>query len=733
MANSISARAGSRLLAAAAWPLLLALCSAPAAAQDATDPPADTPPMMDPDGAPLSDEVMAELPPLPDAMAMDGPGAAMATDIIVIGSRQRSRFVAPSSGATLAGDALRLQARATLGDTLAHLPGVSSTSFGPGVSRPVLRGYQGERTRLLVDGIQSLDVSNTSPDHAVAINPLIADRIEVLRGPQALLYASGTVGGVVNTEIGRLPRRAPRDGWDGALSAGFGSAASERTGGARVDVAAGPIIFHADGHFLRSDDLRIGGPVLTRALRTQALASADAGVRALADLSDRLPNSAARSWDIGGGVTIVDGGSSLGLSLAYADSFYGLPTRYSLDPAAPVGDTLIDLGQLRLDGRGQLAIDSKWVETLRIRFGWADYSHDEQQPDGTVLSTFSNEAIEARVEVVSARRGIWRVTSGVQYGWRDFRVIGSAPLLPASETEQFATFSNHEFDLRPLRIEVGTRTEYTDIQSRTDRALGNVPIHRSFTSYSVAVGASYVVAPAWTVALNGQYSERAPVAEELLTQGTDPGTQGVLLGNEALGEERSWGVEGVVRGFGARWSVEGAVHYTRFPDYIYAEQTGAVVDGLPVFQFTAASARYFGFELNAKADVAQLGGMTVGIDGLIDYNRATLGNSGGAVPRIPPLRLLGGIGARNDRFDARAELEWSARQGRVGAFETPTSGFVVSNASLSWRPWGDERDVALTVSANNIFDVVARRHASFLKDFAPLAGRDVRIALRWAW
>lgn len=689
--------------------------------------------MMDPDGAPLSDEVMADLPAMPDAMTMDGPGGAMATDIVVTGARIRPRFVASTSGAVLSGDALLLQARATLGDTLAHLPGVSTTSFGPGVSRPVLRGFQGERTRLLVDGIQSLDVSNTSPDHAVAISPLIADRIEILRGPQALLYASGAVGGVVNTRIARLPRTSPRDGYAAVASAGFGTAADEATFGGRIDVAAGRFVLHADGHYLNASTLDIGGPVLAGPLRAVAAQSPDASVRSLATLSGRLPNSSAETFDIGGGVSLLTDRGELGLSISYVDSVYGLPTRYSLDPATPIADTLIDLGQLRADVRAELDIGNRWVETLRFRAGWADYSHDELLRDGTVQSTFSNDAFEVRAEAVGRRRGIWRTTSGLQYSYRDFRVIGAAPLLPASETEQFAMFSHHEFDLRPLRIDLGTRSERTSIDSKADIILQNTPIRRSFTSYSASLGASYQIANNWTLATNGFYSERAPVVEELLTQGTDPGTQGVLLGNAGLGEERAWGFEALVRAFGPRWSVEASAYYTRFPDYIFAAQTGDVVNGLPVFQFTGASASYYGFEAQAKVDVATIGAWTIGVDALADYTRASLTDGDGDVPRIPPLRLLGGVAARGATIEMRGEVEWTARQSRISRFETTTAAFLIANASLQWRPGGDGTGVLLSLSANNIFDAVGRRHASFLKDYAPVAGRDIRVTARWAF
>lgn len=708
-------------------------------AQDqlATDPASEDDPspamMMDDGQAPPSDamDLMAMLEAMDDgaAMDMDAPGAEMISEIIVTGTRRRARVTAPVSGAVLSGEDLTRAARATLGETLASLPGISSTAFGPGVSRPVLRGLQGERTRLLVDGIQSLDVSNTSPDHAVAINPLVADRIEVLRGPSALLYGSGLVGGVVNTKVARVPDRLPDNAITGRASASFASAADEVVLGAALDGGGGQLAWHLDGHWLDTGDLEIGGFVLSDEQRTLALASIDPDIRALADLNGRLPNSAAATWDIAGGVALVTDTAHFGVAVSHSESRYGLPTRFSFDPAAPVPNTLIDLEQTRVDFRSEIGIESDWIDLVRVRFGWADYAHDEVLDTGELSATFVNEAFEARAEVVGAERGIWRATAGLQFGFRDFSVRAAAPLLPPTDTNQFAVFSLHEINLAPLRIEAALRWETTAIEARRDLALGNPAADRDYSGLSGSLGASYTVAPGWVIAGSGFFSTRAPVVEELFTQGTDPGTQGVLLGNPDLGEETAWGLEGVLRAFGAKWSLEASAYFNRFPDYIFAAETGEVIDGLPVFQFRSDQAEYYGFEVQGKIDLFDLGSTTVAADALLDYTRATLGD-GTAVPRIPPLRALGGVSARSRGFDARMEVEWARQVTRLSDFETPTDGYVSANLSLDWRPFTDRPGLALGLIAQNLFDDTIRRHASFLKDFAPVAGRDIRLRAR---
>jgi iron complex outermembrane receptor protein len=710
------------------------LSPAPLAAQDQE---ASSEPMMMDDGEAPPPEAMDDLAMLADMAGDDGldmesPGAAMVSEIIVTGTRRRARFSAPVSGVVLSGEELSRSARATLGETLAKLPGISSTAFGPGVSRPVLRGLQGERTRLLVDGIQSLDVSNTSPDHAVAINPLVAERIEVLRGPAALLYGSGIVGGVVNTKVARVPDRLPDAAVTGRISGLYGSAADEVSGGAALDGAAGRLAWHLDGHYLDTGDLDIGGFVLADEQRAQALASPDPAIRALADLRGRLPNSAAETWDVAGGISFVADGSHFGVAVSHSESFYGLPTRYSFDPAAPVPNTLIDLEQTRVDFRSEIETGGDWIELVRVRFGWADYAHDEVLDTGELTATFLNDAFEARAELVGAERGVWRATTGVQYGFRDFSVLAVSPLLPPTETSQFALFSLHELNLAPLRIEAALRFETTDIEAQPDLALGNPAADRDFSGLSGSLGASYTVAPGWVIAASGFFSERAPVVEELFTQGTDPGTQGVLLGNPDLAEETAWGFEAVLRGFGPRWSLEASAYYNRFPDYIFAAQTGDVVDGLPVFRFVADEAEYYGFEVQGKVDLFDIGSATIGVDALADYTRATL-DDGTPVPRIPPFRVLGGVSARASSFDARMEVEWSSEMDRLSDFETRTEGFVVANASFDWRVINSNPGLTLGIEANNIFDDTVRRHASFLKDFAPVAGRDIRVRARLAF
>jgi iron complex outermembrane recepter protein len=241
----------------------------------------------------------------PDGGDQHGDHDAAESEIVVSGLLVRDRSDILAGTSVLTAEALTRELKPTIGETLSHQAGVSATSFGPNASRPVLRGFQGERVRVLSDGIGSFDVSNTSVDHAVVINPLTADRIEVLRGPASLLYGSSAIGGVVNVIDSRIPRSIPEEGIHVDGLATYGTAANERTGGARIDLpVSDKIVLHFDGTYTKTYDLRTGGFILTPALRAAAVASGDPDIADLADLKGKLPNSAGRTWEVAGGAAV---------------------------------------------------------------------------------------------------------------------------------------------------------------------------------------------------------------------------------------------------------------------------------------------------------------------------------------------------------------------------------------------------------------------------------------------
>jgi iron complex outermembrane receptor protein len=290
-------------------------------------------------------------------------------------------------------------------------------------------------------------------------------------------------------------------------------------------------------------------------------------------------------------------------------------------------------------------------------------------------------------------------------------------------------FTLQSFDFSPIKAEIGGRYEHTIINADPSATIGNPAYARAFNAISGSVGASYALSNALKFGVNFAHTERAPSAEELYADGPHAGTQAFEIGNPNFKVERSNGIEATLKGNGPGWNFSLGGYASWFTNYIYEQQTGAVQDDLPVFQSLQAKARYWGVEAEASYKLAQLGGFAINVDGVGDYTNATIPGVG-PVPRIPPLRLLGGLEGQSNKLDARVEVERTFAQNRVAPVETTTKGFTLVNASLAFRPWGNDRPESITISANNIFDVEARRHASFLKDYAPLAGRDIRVTLR---
>lgn len=647
-------------------------------------------------------------------------------DIVVTGVAPRNRQDMLSGVAVIQGAKLDQQLRASIGDTLDKTPGVSATSFGPTASRPVLRGLQGERVRLLTDGIGSIDVSNTSADHAAVVNPLLAERIEVLRGPQSLLYGSSAIGGVVNVIDRRIPTSLPTERVHFGGVATYGSAANERSVAGTTELAlGGGFVFHADGSYDKADDMRIGGFALTPELRARALATAalpagtpglDPSVdyAAIAAVAGTLPNTAARTWTAGTGLSYINQGGMLGIAYSRTESLYGVPIRFATAPGETQEAPRLQLKQDRLD----------------LRAAFADYRHSELAPDGSVGTTFLNKGIEARLELTQARHGAWQGTTGAQLVSRDFDVIGDEAFLPKNGTQQFGLFTLQTLDYGAWKLEAGARFEHARlIASPTAAQPQFFAGTRSFDTVSLSGGASYAVASGWRLGLNLSRTERAPAAEELFANGPHAGTEAFEVGDPNLKIERANSAEAVLRGQGGGYSVEASLYHTWFENFVYEDRTGVVEDGLPVYRNRQASARWFGFEVQGEATLARLGPWTLKADALADSVHATISGYGPA-PRIPPLRMLAGLAASSTRWDLRCEVERVTAQHRTAPNETATPGFTEFNANLAWRPWGQDRPLTFTLSANNLFDVAARRHASFLKDYALLTGRDIRLTAR---
>jgi iron complex outermembrane receptor protein len=649
-------------------------------------------------------------------------------EVIVTGVRRRAQDVLGGISVLDAADLTR-EIRPSIGETLARQPGVSATSFGPAASAPVLRGLTGDRVRVLTDGIGSLDLSSSGPDHAIAINPVTAERIEVLRGPAALLFGSSAIGGVVNVIDTRIPRSEPQNVVGVDALASYGTAADERlVNGALGIPLGGHFVAHVDGNWTKSDDLRTGGHIVSKDLREQALASPDPEIQALADLKGELPNSAAESKEGALGLAYVDGGLNIGASVTRHDATYQVPIRYSFDSAVEAEAPTIDQKQTRYDFRTEVPLQG-FLSQLRVRGGYADYRHFELEDTGEIATRFFSKGGEGRVELVQTERSGWGGTSGVQYLDRNARIRGEEKFLPDSVQRQAGLFTLQTYVSGPFRFEGGARVEFSKLDAEADDLLASPAQSRDFTTFSASLGGQYEFSAGWRAGLTVSRSARAPSIDELFANGPHAASQSFEIGHPTLDPERSVGIEASVRGSHGPIQFIGNLYYNHFGNFIFQAPTGATQDDLPVFQYRAGKADFYGFEAQLQAKLGQAMGINWTGELQADAVRATVKNFGPA-PFMPPFRLFAALSGERGQFDGRLELERAFAHNRTAPVETDTPAYTMVNASLDWHPLAANPELSLSLAANNIFDVEARRSTSQLKDFAPLAGRDFRLTAR---
>jgi iron complex outermembrane receptor protein len=649
----------------------------------------------------------------------------VSSELIVTAPFVRDRFNLLTNVSVLEGTELTRATRGTIGETLTAQAGVSATYFGPNSSRPILRGFQGERVRILTDGIGSFDASNTSVDHAVVINPLLAERIEVLHGPTSLLYGSSAIGGVVNVIDTRIPRNISDEPIHIEGILGYGSAASEFNGSAAADIRlTSNLVLHFDGSYLNAGDTRVGGFLLSEPLREEAIAN---GAFEVAELEGRIPNTSAETWNIGAGVAWIGETGNIGIAISQYDSNYGVPIRWSLEPDGESEAVRIDMQQTRLDARAEFDLGSGFFEFLKFRYGYADYQHAEVEEDGAVGTTFLSKSMEGRLELVQAERNGWRGAIGAQFFTRDLDAVGEEAFVPRNTTTSVGAFVLQEATFGPVRGELSFRVENASVSSAV------TGISRSFTPVSVSGGASVpLFSESWRLGVDLAYAQRAPSAEELLANGPHLATQAFEIGDPNLNTESSFGGELVLRGKGSGFTFEASLFYNNFSNFIYEAQTGEIIEDLPVFQFFQDGAVYWGFEVQGSATVARFGDWTLQANALADYVNAEIDNVGPA-PRIPPFRVRGGLDFGRDGLSYQIEAEYGAEQTRVADFETTTPAYTLVNASVTWAPFVDKPNIYLVFAGNNLLNENARRAASFLKDYAPIPGREFRATLRFAF
>ncbi len=616
----------------------------------------------------------------------------------------------------LAGDDLRRQIAASIGETLSGELGVSSTYFGPSASQPVIRGLGGYRVQVLQDGAAALDVSSLSQDHAVAIESVVSQQIEIIKGPASLLYGSGAAGGLVNVVTTRIPDEITGTPFSGAAELRADSATEERTGAVSFDGNAGALALHADYFDRETDNVEIPGYAQSDALRREIIEAGETPD----DVRGRLPNSASDSRGGAIGASLVGDAGFGGLSWSRYESVYGIPAEE---------EAFIDMQQDRFDARGEWLANGDWLDTLHLSAAYSDYTHTEFEAPGEPGTVFNQNSYEVRTTADHHWGDGWRGTVGAQFVDVDFEAIGEEAFVPASVTRAASLFVFEERHFDRWTLELGARAENQTIDPE---AAAGLPDYDE-TAINLSSGLVYKLAEDRSLALNLTRTERHPQPAELYADGPHIAAGRVEIGNPFLEKETAITADLSLRkaGDGIRWTVN--AFYNDYDDYIYLRPTGEFAAGeedvLPIYEYLQSGAKLYGYEAEVNFPLLSQGERSLELRLASDYVRGKL-NDGSNLPQIPPLRFGASVHYDVGPWHAGVEAFYNTKQDDVIENELPTDSFTQLDLDISYRMPLRDKHLLLFARGTNLLDEDMRLATSPLKDIAPLPGRSLNLGVR---
>ncbi|MDQ8197381.1 TonB-dependent receptor [Pelagicoccus enzymogenes] len=675
----------------------------------------------------------------------------------------------------LTGESLRRSAESSLGATLSGEPGVRSTYYGPGAGRPVIRGFDGDRIRILNQGTDSFDVSQTSPDHGVSIEPLFAHDIEVVRGPASLLYGNAAIGGVVNVMGKELPRERALKPFAGQFETFYGSVSDEKSVGAAFQGGQGNFAWSLGFLDRQSNDFEIPGfaESLYQMEAEEHEHDHDHGEEEDHDHEEGehededhdedheeeeepafgvLENSFVDTRSGYVGLAWFGDRGSLAVSYSEYVSDYGVPGHahaHEHEEEHEEGEeheeeeheehdeegVTIDLDQSRFALRGELIDPVDFLESLELDLTFGDYTHSELEGE-EVGTVFERDGYELRLTGVHSPVGDFTGAFGFQAKVDDFSAVGEEAFIPSSETSQYGIFLMERLNQEWGAWEFGARLESVEIDP-VDVSLED----SSFDTVNASAGLLRRLSENSVLSANLVYAERAPNASELYAFGPHVGTQSFEIGDVTLGKESSTSVDLSYRLTAGKITGEVTAFYSDFSDYVYlrfldhedAEEMYGELDthGLNVYQATAVDAKFYGFEIDLRYHLLDEADRAMHLDLLYDQTRATNESFNTNLPRIPARRL----GLRYEYAFGPwlwgAEGRWHDRASHLGPNQLPTDSYTLWGADARFRMHAsDTATVDLFVVGTNLSDEEARPHTSFLKDLAPMPGRSFKLGVR---
>ncbi len=632
----------------------------------------------------------------------------------------------------LEGDELVRRREATLGETLNSEPGITSSHFGAGASRPIIRGMDGPRVKVLSDGAELHDASTISPDHAVVSEPMLATQIEVLRGPSALIYGNGAVGGVVNVLDGKVPTAVPAKGLEGSAELRANTGAREGAGAFSLTGGTGNLAVHVEGVARDAGDYRVGKGWAPEGEATR---------KVLGSFNRTNTGSVGLSW--------VGDRGYLGAAYTRQAAKYGLPGHnhsfegchthgnqlhcgahegeegedgHDHDHGAEHGDVpVVDLRSERFDIRGELRNPFAGFSALRLRAGVTDYVHDEVE-GGAVSTTFKNKAYDTRIELQHEPIAGFKGVIGLQTSQRKFSAEGEEAYVQPTVTRRTGLFALEEYRLGDWRFEAALRHDRQTARAETSG------IERSHNGTSASLGAVWKFTPGYQVGASFTRASRAPSAEELYARGLHMATSTYERGDASLRSETSQNFDLSLKKTAGDTTFGVSVFRNSINNYIYGRTLDAL-DGLQLLQYSQADATFTGIEGQVRQRLTRNLGVTL----FGDTVRAKIDDAGN-LPRIPATRAGLRLDANWNAWEGQVEWVQVARQNRIAAFETATPGYGMLNVGLAYNgqfssgtPW------QVYLKGTNLTDRLAYAHTSFIKNAAPLMGRNVTVGVKVAF
>ena len=652
------------------------------------------------------------------ALALLG-GHALAedTDAVVVTASPfdgQSDLNMAQPASVLRGERLDRRQATTLGDTLATEPGVQSSYFGPGAGRPIIRGQDGARVRVLDGGVGTGDASAISPDHQVTAEPITARQIEILRGPATLLYGTGAIGGVVNVSTNRIPD-SRQEGVTATAEARGASGTHERAGVFQLDGGKDDFAWHLDGYKRKTGDYKIPGAQI----RNDP-----------ASPRGRVPNSDTDSDGFSLGGSLVGDRGYLGASYQKLNSKYGIPT-----PEAAT----IDMHQHRIDVAGELRDPLPGFTRARVRIRNSDYEHKEIEPTGEVATVFKNTGTEQRYELTHAPLGGWTGVMGLQVDQKTVSALGEEAVIPKTRTRAGDLFLVESYTWQDFKFELGGRGGRVKLEPD-----GADP-SKKFSLASFSAGTVWNFQPGYALALNAASAQRAPTVEELYSDGAHAATATFDVGDASLSKEKSRNIDIGLRKTTGDWRGKLGAFYNKVQNYIYGAYVDSNGDGVPdrvddtgaldpngdftLIDITQGTARFVGLEGEASWRPDPAAGPGLRVFG--DMVRGRLTGGGGDLPRMSPARLGLEADYKAGAWTVHGMLLGVLRQNRVATLETTTGGYVRLDAGIEYTlKAAADVTTKLFLRGNNLLNQDMRVATSYIKDYAPLPGRSFVAGLR---